>query len=102
MSHSTQNPFPHTCELPSTLLDSNATILLEGVVRHIGRRPPSLVSPLKCGQMRAIPSMALATSHAIVCDLMITIAISTGPHRPYLGLCDRCHVGHFDAPLHAH
>ena len=32
----------------------------------------------------------------IECDLMIAIAISAGPHRPYLGRRDQCRIGRFN------
>ena len=35
----------------------------------------------------------------IQCDLMITIAISAGPHRPYLGRCDQCRIGHLNSAI---
>ena len=35
----------------------------------------------------------------IQCDLMLAIAISAGPHRPYLGRCDQCHVGHLNSAI---
>ena len=41
----------------------------------------------------------LATSHAIACNLMIAIAISVGPHCPYLGRCDRCRIDHFNCAI---
>ena len=35
----------------------------------------------------------------IQCDLMIAIAISAGPHRPYLERCDQCRVGHHNCAI---